>query len=329
MTKINILGSCVSRVSLLDGDQKGHGIADEDMELGYFFDKQNMVLCQMPAPFTKEEVATITVEELWDKSRIHVVHQSLNKDTLPMLMESDADYLVIDLMEFQTYFAVYGKTAFDTNAFEFMNTGLYQKYASDIRIANFLEMDEWIYYPYIDLFFGKVMTKYDADHIILNRFRANSYFLGKDGQIKNIPDAFKNKFQANDRFNYKLRQLEDYIIKKVNPYVIDISKYYMGCEQDWSNVQGAHFEKGFYHHTLDLIRHIINDKPTERVFDKAEFFTGKYPESYECDIDNLYNTMMVFLDNEEILWMNILDKLYSRMPENEELKGYVEACKDL
>lgn len=31
-TKVNILGSCVSRGSMLDGNQSGHGTADENIE---------------------------------------------------------------------------------------------------------------------------------------------------------------------------------------------------------------------------------------------------------------------------------------------------------
>ncbi len=50
--KINVLGSCISRVSLLDGNQSAHGIADDRMELCNFLDKQNIVCAMMPAPFT-------------------------------------------------------------------------------------------------------------------------------------------------------------------------------------------------------------------------------------------------------------------------------------
>mgnify|MGYP000787256738 CR=1 FL=1 len=46
--KINVLGSCISRVSLLDGVQSEHGIADDRLELGYFLDKQNIVAAMMP-----------------------------------------------------------------------------------------------------------------------------------------------------------------------------------------------------------------------------------------------------------------------------------------
>ena len=49
--KVNILGSCVSRVAMLCGDTSGHGIADNNIELGYYLDKQNIVCEMMPAPF--------------------------------------------------------------------------------------------------------------------------------------------------------------------------------------------------------------------------------------------------------------------------------------
>ena len=44
--KINVLGSCISRVSLLDGVQSEHGIADDRLELGYFL-RQNEILLQL------------------------------------------------------------------------------------------------------------------------------------------------------------------------------------------------------------------------------------------------------------------------------------------
>ena len=34
MIKINVLGSCVSRVSLLDGVQSAHGVSDDRLDLG-------------------------------------------------------------------------------------------------------------------------------------------------------------------------------------------------------------------------------------------------------------------------------------------------------
>ena len=110
--KINVLGSCVSRVSLLKGDQTAHGIVgDSGLELDYFLDKHNIALAMMPAPFSIEEVMTITTDELWDKTRLRSLQQSLMKETIPLLMQSEADWLVMDLYDFHNNFYIFQNTA--------------------------------------------------------------------------------------------------------------------------------------------------------------------------------------------------------------------------
>jgi len=68
--KINVLGSCISRVLLLDGIQTKPGTANDNLELDYFLDKQNIVCAMTPSTFTKEAIDTISANELYDKSRI-------------------------------------------------------------------------------------------------------------------------------------------------------------------------------------------------------------------------------------------------------------------
>lgn len=121
--KINVLGSCVSRVSLLDGDTNGHGIADEGIELGYFLDKQNIVCSMMPEPFAAEQADMIRAEELYDGSRINSLKQCLSKTTMNLLMNSEAEYIVMDLYDFQNDIAIYRDTAFATCAHEFFRQG--------------------------------------------------------------------------------------------------------------------------------------------------------------------------------------------------------------
>lgn len=305
----------------------GHGIASDNLELEYFLDKQNIALAMMPPAFSKEEVALVTAEQLWDQSRINTVKQSLNKETVQLIMESDAEYLIMDLFDFQTNFAILETTAFDTNAYEFMNTVLFNKYQNRIKVSNFMELPEWFYYPYVDLFFKEIMKKFDSEHIILNRFRANTYYLAKDGKIREIPDGFKNPFQANDKYNIPLRKLEDYIIKRYCPYVIDLSKFYMGDENVWGNLQGAHFENEFYHETFQTINYIIQEKPKRKIWDKPAFFNNKYMLcSVAFDIDDAFARLEQLVEKEDVLWMNILDKLYQRIPEDTRVKEYVKIC---
>ena len=149
--KINILGSCVSRVSMLDGNQNGHNTAAHDIDMIFFLDKQNIVCAMYPPAFNREEVDAIKAEELWDKTRLRSLQQCLNKDTIQMLMESDAEWLIMDLFDMQTDFASCNDTIFSTCAHEFLNTGLCRKYQQNIKTGNLLyrpgsTMVLWIFF---------------------------------------------------------------------------------------------------------------------------------------------------------------------------------------
>ena len=320
MIKINVLGSCVSRVSLLDGVQSAHRVSDDRLDLGYFLDKQNIVCAMLPAPFSPEEVDTITVDELADKSRLHSLKQCLNKSTVPMLLESDAEYLVMDFYDMGINFCTYENTMFATQANEFCQTALYRKYADKIGIGNLYDIATCLWYGYIDLFMEKILTKYDSDHIIFNRFRCNTYYLNKDGKVSIIPDRGL-LCQPNIKYNDRAFALEEYFIKKYNPWVIDLSKYFMGDQNDWDNLNGAHFEREFYRETFDQIKRIIFGETDKRVYDEPDFFNPDR-RGYEEDMKRKFNVeynleiLDVLMNNNDILWLNILDKLNSYAPED-------------
>ena len=332
--KVNVLGSCVSRISLLKGERDGHGIYGDKADFGYFLDKQNIALAMMPPPDFAEEALSIKVEELHDKSRLKSLCQNIMKSTVDLLLTSDADYLVMDLYDFDNSFIIYGNTAFGTQAGEFLGTELFKRYSSDMTLGCFFEMPGWVYYPYVDLFFEKISKKYDADHIILNRFRANTYFLHTNGEIGLVPEGSKMLFQCKDKYNERRKQLEEYIIKKYNPYVIDISKFFMGDANLWpDNLNGAHFEKEFYRETYDQIMRIIYGETDIRYYDKVKFFNTNR-EGWEEDKQRAFNVengiavFNMFVEKEEYLWLNMLDKLYMYAPENEQVQQYIQLVKE-
>ncbi|MBQ7667774.1 MAG: hypothetical protein IJS47_00395 [Clostridia bacterium] len=329
MPKVNILGSCISRLSMLDGDKAGHNIADKDISMDYFLDKQNIVCAMTSAPFSREEVETIKEEELWDKTRLKSLKQCLTKDTVKMLLESDAEYLVMDLFDMQNDFAIYGKTMFSTCAHEFFNTALCKKYANGIELANFMGLPKWAWYGYVDLFFEKIMQKYDSNHIILNRFRSSTYYLTKNGDIALIPNDYKKPFHSNDKYNKTLTELEQHIIDKYNPYVVDLSKYFMVDENFWDNFNGAHFEKAFYEETFNQVKRIIKGETKEKYFSNPDFFNEEHtkkelekPRGF--NVDGAIKLFEELVEKQDLLWINILDKLNIYAPDNEKVKQYME-----
>lgn len=177
------------------------------------------------------------------------------------------------------------------------------------------------------------MQKFDSNHIILNRFRANTFYLDKDGKIKFIPEDFKQLFQCHDKMNPKCRRLEEYVINKYNPYVIDISKYFIGDANLWDNLNTSHFEKEFYRETYDQIVRIIDGERTERYFDTVRMFDKNrpgYEEDMEREFDVEYGLQffeVLLKENNRLteLGLNILDKLYAYAPQEDRVGRYVNA----
>lgn len=326
--KVNILGSCVSRIAMLDGDLNGHGIADDDIDLCYYLADQNIVCAMTPAVFTQEEIDSISENELYKKSNLRGVKQNLAKKTVDMLLNSDAQWLIMDLYDMHNNFFIFREGLFHPYEFEFFNTSLYQKYKDEIAASNFMKIPKGYYYGYIDLFFEKIMKKYDSDHIILNRFRSNTYYITKQGMLGLVPDNCKNQACANDNYNHQLYELEEYIINKYNPYVIDLSKYFMGDENFWNDdLNGAHFEMKFYRETFKQIKRIIKGETKEKYFSDPNFFSNENIEEYtkdKFDIENGILSFLMLLDKNDLLWMNILDKLNMYAPDDERVKQYMQ-----
>lgn len=328
--KVNILGSCISRIAMLNGDRSGHGVAGTDLQMDCFLDKENLVCAMTPPPFPAEEINTVQEDELWDRSRCKALRQCLGKDTLNLLMNSDADYLVMDLFDFQNDFAIYKNTIFSTCSHEFFNTALYRKYQTSIRTSNFMNLPTWLWYGYIDLFFEKIMSKYDADHIILNRFRSNTWYLSKAGTIERIPDSFKQPYHSNDLYNGCLAEAEQYIIQKFNPYVIDLSQYYMGDENEWDNLNGAHFERTFYRETYKQIRRIIFKGTDQRYYSEPVFPDKEDWDMHKkFDVEKGIRRMEELVNKQDILWLNILHKLNLYKPEDKRVRQYMQVVQNL
>lgn len=342
MIKVNVLGSCVSRVSLLDGITDETGIADDRLEIAYNLDKQNVVCATYPPAFTRDEVENIVDIDVHEKYAIRSLQQNLNKDTMDLLKNSVGDYVITDFMDMHMAHAKYRDTYFATQALEFYRTNLGEKYKQDIEMVRFLELPEekWLYR--VDQFWDEMMEKYDGDHIILNRFRSNSYYLATDGCVREIPwDRFHGPSHPIPELNEATRRLENHIIERYNPWVIDLSKYFMGDENVWENLQGAHFEREFYRETMDAVREIIfqdgsgnwgtgvGEMLHKKCFDKPRFFQEKRrmlqdEAGYKLDIDDAIKSLESFRNVGDMLWVNILDKLYMRRLDDARVIEYVD-----
>lgn len=269
---VDIYGSCVSRAILLNGDLEAQGCADPSFKINYFFDKHPVLSCVTPVPNTPilnaHTIETIRKDELWDKSdrNLRGIKQELLKSTLPMIRESKADFFIFDLYDFHTNLMVYDDTMFSPYKYEFFNTDLYKKNSAEFSKLFFpIEMPMGIWWGYVKNFFDVVFEKYGNERVVLIRFTACSHYLSKDKKVLKIPDRFFNPWMANYKYNSKIRELEDKIIKEYNPNVVDFSKYYI-CDQNlFEDLQGAHFSKACYMESFEKVKEIIfNSEENEK-----------------------------------------------------------------
>jgi hypothetical protein len=140
-------------------------------------------------------------------------------------------------------------------------------------------------------------------------------------------------YQPNPKYNAALARLEDYIISKYNPYVIDLTKFFMGDANTWENIQGAHFETEFYRESFDQIKRIIKEGSKDKYYSKPDFFNSNrrgYEEDKKrkFDVESSMSLMLQLLDKGDILWLNILDKLNTYAPDDDRVRQYVAIARE-
>ena len=223
----------------------------------------------------------IKQNELWDKSEHNLrgIQQELLKATIPMLENKHGEYFVFDLYDFHTDLVVYENTMFSPYKYEFYNTNIYNENKEQFQLRfTPIESPLGLWYGYVKSFLDKIYEMYESDKVILVRFKACSHYISKNKTIEEIPDRFINPWMANWKYNEKIFQLEELIIKEFNPRVIDVSKYYIGDEELFpEDLQGAHFEKNYYMESFKILKKIL----FENEFDENQK-KYRYRISYEA-----------------------------------------------
>ena len=65
------------------------------------------------------------------------------------------------------------------------------------------------------------------------------------------------------------------------------------------------------------------------MWDEPNFFKKHtIPDDVAFNVENMIERFKEFVDLEEILWLNVLDKLNQRAPEDERVKEFVRVCSE-
>ncbi len=218
----------------------------------------------------------------------------LEKRLAVELEENPAEFLVVDMCYTAGHALCKWKDQVFTKNPKFKQSTFYAEHEAEIEEIDVMRDQEFDWKPYMDRYLELVGRYFDADHIILVKSRCPLWY---------VTHTHVRKLSKKSRraYNKRIKQLEDYFVEKMNPYVIDIySHYYV----DFNHKKGftmSSYEKPFYHHAKRLISMIIRTQPEQRVFRDQEYFIrlGRFIKYY----NNLYakNNVGLFMDDSVFL----------------------------
>lgn len=236
------------------------------------------------------EGVTVTPEEPVSP----LLTMDLEKRLAVELEENPAEFLVVDMCYTAGHALCKWKDQVFTKNPKFKQSTFYAEHEAEIEEIDVMRDQEFDWKPYMDRYLELVGRYFDADHIILVKSRCPLWY---------VTHTHVRKLSKKSRraYNKRIKQLEDYFVEKMNPYVIDIySHYYV----DFNHKKGftmSSYEKPFYHHAKRLISMIIRTQPEQRVFRDQEYFIrlGRFIKYY----NNLYakNNVGLFMDDSVFL----------------------------
>lgn len=231
---------------------------------------------------------TVTLDE---KASPFLV-MDLEKQLAQSLEEEPADFLVVDMC----YTAGHGLYKWKDQVFtknpKFLESDFFAEHEQEMEYIDVMRDQEFDWKPYMDRYLELVGRYFDQDHIILVKSRCPLWYVTHT-HVRRL------KRKSRRAYNRRIKELENYFVKKMNPYVIDIYSHYFVDFDHKKGVTMSTYEKPFYHHAKRLVSTIIRTRPEQRVFQEQEYFMrlGRFIKYY----DNLFakNNTALFMDDEK------------------------------
>ena len=257
--KVDVHGTCVSFNLLKKNDGIGFQHRLDGVETNLYFSHVNIAGSVFQAinaiPAEADFIAGI------DHHTIRNIITDLSKNVIDKLLNSEAEWLMVDFYDFARIQWIYENGCYTHTADLSIAAPEYYKRVQNQISGYFrwIDIPEFIWYPYVDNYFELIMPKF-KDHIILNRLCMNQYCITEQGMMAEIPS--ETAYLGSYRDNQKIRRLEDHVISKFGLKTIDISKYYFS---DWAfkhDVLSVHYETDYYKRGGEILRDIINGRDT-------------------------------------------------------------------
>lgn len=252
--KADVHGSCVSFNILKKDTEYGVKIKLKELDTHLFFSHANIagsIGGGISVPAKEEDFAGT------DAHHARNLKADLNKEVIPVLLESDAEWLLVDFYDFARIQWAYRNGSFthvmnlDVAAHEY-----YEKIKDQIEGAfRWIDLPKFLLHEKMNCYFDQMVEKYGRDHIILNRINLSRYYINKDGVLCEIPASMD--YLGSYKDNKEIRKLEDYVIDTFGIRSVDVAKYFFADENVNNDILAVHYEEEYYHIAGRIIGAII------------------------------------------------------------------------
>lgn len=185
----------------------------------------------------------------------------LKKLVIEELLQSDAEYLLIDFYDFGRVQWAYEGGSYTHTVF-INETDYWPKISEQIEgVFRWIDLPTFLWYDRIDEYFHTIIKKYGKEHIILNRVYFNRYYIDKDNSLKEIKG--NPNWLGSYKDNERIRKLEDYVIKKFGIQSIDVSKYFVADYNFTNDILAVHYEEEYYRLAGRILDGIVHGRQVD------------------------------------------------------------------
>lgn len=195
----------------------------------------------------------------------------IKKTGFNYIKNEPTDYFVLDLFNTAITSVFKIKEQFYAGNKDFLSSGFYVRNMNNAELVQPF-FPEKLWKTFIDIFIENLKYLYRSDRIILVRVEMPKTHCENK--------QFKYTKERN-LLNVYVRKIEDYFIKKVQPVVFDISKYYFSDKDNVEINSDLSYESYFYKH-LDKLLNTQLDGMKKRIYDTndEEIFLERCMEYY-------------------------------------------------
>ncbi|MFZ2537714.1 MAG: DUF6270 domain-containing protein [Oscillospiraceae bacterium] len=184
---------------------------------------------------------------------------SLQKVSKNKVIESKAEWLIIDFFDLINELAVFRNAVIDFSE-DNRNTNFLKKVLAECKPFSFYDKPDGYIKERMDKFINLVKNKYHNNIILVNLIVKEHYL---DGQRK-IKIIDVNAAEQKNKF---VDKWQNYFCKETNCYCIDIAKYFLADDQSIFGASIVHYEEAFNQEVFKYIDFIIQQQPKKRFFD--------------------------------------------------------------